>query len=64
MSDNSIYMVIDKKNVFIANKDYDITNNLIDLINNQIKIEPIIINGKWCEIDTLEDLKNAELLFN
>ena len=37
MSDNSIYMLIDKKNVFIANKDYDITNNLIELINNQIK---------------------------
>ena len=37
MSDNSIYMVIEKKNVFIANKDYDITNNLILLINNQIK---------------------------
>ena len=37
MSDNSIYMVIDKKNVFIANNDYDITNNLIELINNQIK---------------------------
>jgi len=37
MSDNSIYMIIDKKNVFIAKKDYDITNNLIELINNQIK---------------------------
>jgi len=37
ISDNSIYMVIDKKNVFIANKEYDITNNLIELINNQIK---------------------------
>jgi Skp family chaperone for outer membrane proteins len=37
MSDNSIYMLIDKKNVFIANKDYDITNNIIELINNQIK---------------------------
>ena len=37
MSDNSIYMLIDKKNVFIASKDYDITNNLIELINNQIK---------------------------
>ena len=37
MTDNSIYMLIDKKNVFIANKDYDITNNLIELINNQIK---------------------------
>jgi outer membrane protein len=37
MADNSIYMLMDKKNVFIANKDYDITNNLIELINNQIK---------------------------
>jgi Skp family chaperone for outer membrane proteins len=37
MTDNSIYMIIDKKNVFIANKEYDITNNLIELIDNQIK---------------------------
>jgi len=37
MADNSIYMLIDKKNVFIANKNYDITNNLIELINNKIK---------------------------
>ena len=37
MAENSIYMLIDKKNVFIANKDYDITENLIELINNQIK---------------------------
>ena len=37
MTDNSIYMIIDKKNVFIAGKEYDITNNLIELIDNQIK---------------------------
>tara|TARA_Y100000389_G_C17188902_1_gene377824 strand:- start:16 stop:543 length:528 start_codon:yes stop_codon:yes gene_type:complete len=37
MADNSIYILLDKKNVFIANKDYDITNNLIELIDNQIK---------------------------
>ena len=37
MSDHSIYMIIDKKNVFIASKNYDITNNLIELIDNQIK---------------------------
>ena len=37
MADNSIYMLIDKKNVFIASTEYDITNNLIDLIDNQIK---------------------------
>ena len=37
MSDNSIYMIIDKKNIFIARKNYDITNILIELIDNQIK---------------------------
>ena len=37
MTDNSIYMIIDKKNVFIASKEYNITNNLIELIDNQIK---------------------------
>ena len=37
MVDNSIYMLIEKKNIFIASKDYDITNNLIELIDNQIK---------------------------
>ena len=37
MNDNSISMVIDKKNVYIANKKLDITNNLIELINKKIK---------------------------
>ena len=37
MSDNSIYMIMDKKNVFIANNNYDITKKLIELIDNQIK---------------------------
>jgi len=37
MADNSIYMLIDKKNIFIASKDYDITNKLVNLIDDQIK---------------------------
>jgi outer membrane protein len=37
MANNSIYMLLDKKNVFIANKNYDITKKLIELIDNQIK---------------------------
>ena len=37
MNDNSIYILMDKKNVFIANKDYDITKKLIELIDKQIK---------------------------
>tara|TARA_B100000401_G_C52703886_1_gene670461 strand:- start:325 stop:837 length:513 start_codon:yes stop_codon:yes gene_type:complete len=37
MSDNSISILIDKKNIFIANKNYDISDNLIELINKNIK---------------------------
>ena len=37
MVDNSISILLDKKDVFIASKDYEITYNLIELIDNQIK---------------------------
>ena len=37
MEDNSITMLLDKKNVFIANKNSDITLILIELIDNKIK---------------------------
>ena len=33
MKENSISILIDKKNIFIADKNYDITNDLIKLIN-------------------------------
>ena len=41
-----------------------LTDMIQELIDNNIKIDPIIITGKWCEIDTVEDFKKAELLFN
>ena len=37
MADNSIYMLIDKKNVFIASKEYEIKKSVIELIDNKIK---------------------------
>jgi Skp family chaperone for outer membrane proteins len=37
MSDNSISILLDKKNIFIASKNYDITKNLITLIDKDIK---------------------------
>jgi len=37
MTVNSIYILMDKKNIFIAKNDYDITQKLIKLIDNQIK---------------------------
>jgi|TARA_B110000495_G_scaffold49438_1_gene41376 choline kinase len=41
-----------------------LTDMIQELIDNDIKIDPIIISGKWCEIDTVEDFEKAELLFN
>ena len=41
-----------------------LTDMIQELINNNIKINPIWINGKWCEIDTYKDFQKAKLLFN
>ena len=37
MVDNSISVILDRKNIYLANKNLDITGNLIDLINKNIK---------------------------
>ena len=37
MTDNQISIIIDKKNIYIADKKFDFTNNLIELINKKIK---------------------------
>ena len=34
---NSISVVVNKKNVFIANKDYDITGEIITMVDNNVK---------------------------
>ena len=40
-----------------------LTDMLQELIEQGKNIEPIIISGKWCEIDTPQDLENARKLF-
>jgi len=37
IKNNSISIVLDKKNIYIADTNYDISNILIELINNKIK---------------------------
>ena len=39
------------------------TDMLQELIDNDIEILPIPVQGKWCEIDTIDDLKRAENMF-
>ena len=41
-----------------------ITDMLQEMINCTVIVNPIFIEGKWLEIDTPEDLKNAEKLIN
>jgi Skp family chaperone for outer membrane proteins len=37
MKENEISIILDKKNIFIANSKYDITNSIIEILNNKIK---------------------------
>ena len=39
------------------------TDMLQELIDSGVEILPIPVQGKWCEIDTVEDLKRAEDMF-
>ena len=40
-----------------------ISDMLQELIDSGINVEPILISGKWCEIDTPQDLEKAKKLF-
>ena len=41
-----------------------LTDYLQELIELKINVEPIFVSGKWCEIDTMQDVKNAEKVFS
>ena len=34
-----------------------------ELIDSEINVKPIFISGKWCEIDTPQDLQKARKIF-
>ena len=40
-----------------------VTDMIQELIDSKIKIKPVLVSGKWCEIDTMQDLENAEKIF-
>ena len=40
-----------------------ISDMLQELIDSKINVEPILISGKWCEIDTPQDLEIARNIF-
>lgn len=41
-----------------------LTDMIQELIDSQIDVEPVLISEKWCEIDTMQDLKKAEEIFS
>ena len=43
----------------IFEKSY-LTDMIQELIDQKIPVEPIIVDGDWCEIDTIQDLENAK----
>ena len=45
------------------NKAY-LTDLIQELIDSGIEVLPIFIDGKWNEIDTLQDLENAKKIWN
>jgi len=44
-------------------KDGILTDMLQELIDSNVNVTPVKIDGKWCEIDTPQDLKRAREMF-
>ena len=40
-----------------------LTDMIQELVDFGITVTPILISGKWCEIDTRQDLERASKLF-
>ena len=41
-----------------------LTDMIQELVDYKIDVEPVIISGKWCEIDTNQDLERAQKMFS
>lgn len=41
-----------------------LTDMIQELIDCNVNVEPIIVDGKWCEVDTPQDLEKAKQLFS
>ena len=40
-----------------------LTDMLQELIDTGYTVEPVLVNGNWCEIDTIQDIENARKNF-
>ena len=66
IADKFEYLLTNHKGKFhdaISLKKAYITDFIQELINSKIIVTPIFISGKWCEIDTNQDLEIAQKMF-
>jgi len=67
IADKFEYLLTNHKGKFhdaISLKKAYITDFIQELINSKIIVTPIFISGKWCEIDTNQDLERAQKMFS
>ena len=59
----SPYFVTNSEKMEVSFDNAKLVDILQELVESKINIIPVIIKGKWCEIDTPMDLELAEKLF-
>ena len=66
LTDKFDYLLANHTGTFhnaISLKKAYITDLIQELVNSKIVVTPILISGKWCEIDTIQDLERAQKCF-
>ena len=67
LTDKFEYLLANHTETFhsaISLKKAYITDLIQELVNSKIVVTPIFISGKWCEIDTNQDLERAQKMFS
>ena len=67
LTDKFEYLLANHTETFhstISLKKAYITDLIQELVNSKLVVTPILISGKWCEIDTIQDLERAQKMFS
>ena len=67
LTDKFEYLLANHTGTFhnaISLKKAYITDLIQELVNSKIVVTPMLISGKWCEIDTIQDLERAQQTFS
>ena len=67
LTDKFEYLLVNHTGTFhnaLSLKKAYFTDLIQELVNSKIIVTPISISGKWCEIDTIQDLERAQKMFS